>query len=275
MKSSILYIVCLLFIIISSCKTHKEEQLTTITYDEMVEMLENNNITIPKDVPYYSLEGKILTINERTELANDLPYADWLINTDSVLVKVQLQDSEKVRVAQKTTPLLKNGSRDINCDQLDKLLKRIYIRDQDARTDNLKIQEIDESNLTVVEQIIEKCGLPTQESAGELGYSAIWLVIQHASAAKRKQYFPMLLEASENGLLENQDIALMQDRMLMDNGQPQLYGSQVFMNEDGTYELYDLQEPEKVDARRKEMGMGPLKGYLTFFNIDFKVPQKS
>ncbi|WP_438962206.1 DUF6624 domain-containing protein [Nonlabens sp.] len=267
------YFIVFLTLGLYSCQD-KNELLTTITYDEMVELLTDNSLTIPNDVPYYSVNGKLLTIKERTQLANHLPFADWMINADTVLVKVQLQDPDKVRIAQKIKPLLKNGSSDINCDHLEELLKRIYTRDQDARTDNLKVQEIDESNLTVVEQIIEKCGMPTQESAGELGHTAIWLVIQHASATKRKQYFPMLLDAAKNGLLERQDIALMQDRMLMDDGKPQLYGSQVFMNEDGTYELYELQDPEKVNARRIKMGMGPLHEYLSFFQLEFNVPQK-
>ncbi|MGJ8683574.1 MAG: DUF6624 domain-containing protein [Nonlabens sp.] len=267
----LLLIICVT-LFMSSCK--KQPELTAISYDQMVEMLENRDITIPKDVPYYSLEGKQLSGKEKIDLANDLPFADWFINKDSVLVKVQLQDSEKVRIAQKTTPLLENGSRDIDCKRLDKLLRKVYVRDQDARADNLKIAEIDESNLTIIEQVLEKCGMPTKESAGELGHSAIWLVIQHASAEKRKQYFPMLLEAAENGLLEPQDVALMQDRMLMDDGKPQLYGSQVMMNDDGTYELYELQEPERVDARRKKMGMGELNDYLSFFKIKFDVLQK-
>ena len=274
MRWNQLIVVFCISVIALSCKTNLDEDLIAISYEEMVEMISNNDISIPKDVPYYNLEGKKLSVKERTAFANDLLYADWMINNDSVLIKVQLQDSEKVRIAQKTNPLLKNGSKDIDCKNLSDLLKSVYVRDQDARADNLKIDEIDENNLTIVEQVLAKCGMPSKESAGELGYSAIWLVIQHANSEKRKQYFPLLFEASKNGLLEKQDIALMQDRMLMDDDKPQIYGSQVMMNNDGTYELYKLQSPSSVDARRKEMGMGPLKDYVIFFDLKFNVAQK-
>lgn len=267
-------LVILLFISISMISCDKETKLTAITYDQMMEMVEKNQITIPSDVTYYSLDGKKLSKDQRKSLSNDLPFADWMINSDSVLVKVQLQDSDKVRIAQKSTPLLRNGARDINCDNLGGLLQNIYLRDQDSRADNLNVASIDEANLTAVEQILGKCGMPAPESVGKLGYSAIWLVIQHASADKRKKYFPMIKKGMEDGLFEKQDVALMEDRMLMDDGLPQLYGSQVMMNTDGTYELYELQDSENVDARRKEMGMGSLAGYLSFFNIDFNVPQK-
>lgn len=273
MKSYQLLFIIYFTLVISSCKN--EPQLTTITYEEMVEMVGNNDLTIPKDVPYYSLEGRLLTIEDRAALANDLLYAEWIINVDSTLVKVQFQDSEKVRLARLKAPVLTEGIASIKCDNLSELLEKVYSRDQDSRSDNLMSPEIDEQNLEVIEQILEKCGMPSQQSAGELGHSAIWLVIQHAGADKRKQYFPILLEAAQQGLLEKQDIALMQDRMLMDDGKPQLYGSQVLINDDDTYELYDLQDPETVDKRREEMGLGPLKEYLEYFNIEsFPDPNK-
>jgi len=264
-------VVLFISLIIWSCK--RESELTSISYDEMVELMTTNSITIPKDIPYYSLEGELLTAEERTDLTNDLPYANWMINEDTVLIKVLLRDPATVRIAQKTTPLIQNGTDDIDCDKLKDLLQVIYERDQDSRIDNLNVDSIDQNNLAIIEKVIEKCGFPTLESAGENGHTAIWLVIQHASADKRKQYFPMFLEAANKGFLEQQDIALMEDRMLMDDGKPQLYGSQVFMNTDGTYELYELQEPEKVDSRRRLKEMGTLKEYLSFFNIEFKIKQ--
>ncbi|MBF4985434.1 hypothetical protein FNJ87_14230 [Nonlabens mediterrranea] len=267
------FIIFLLFTTsIISCE--QDPKLTAITYDQMMEMVEKNQITIPNDVIYYSLDGKQLSKEQRKSLSNDLPFADWMIDSDSVLVKVQLQDSDKVRIAQKSTPLLKNGARDINCNNLGGLLKSIYLRDQDARADNLNVESIDQNNLTAVEQILGKCGMPAPESVGKLGYSALWLVIQHAGAEERKKYFPMIKKGMEDGLFEKQDVALMEDRMLMDDGLPQLYGSQVLMNADGSYEFYELQDPETVDARRKAMGMGPLAGYLSFFNIEFNIPQQ-
>jgi len=57
---------------------------------------------------------------------------------------------------------------------------------------------------------------------------------------------------------------LMKDRMLMDEGKPQIYGSQIKNGK-----LYKLENPETVNERRKEMGLEPIEDYLKYFNIQF------
>ena len=56
----------------------------------------------------------------------------------------------------------------------------------------------------------------------------------------------------------------------MHDGLPQKYGSQVIGGK-----LYQLEDPEFVNQRRKEMGMEPLEEYLARFGIEFNVEQKS
>lgn len=80
----------------------------------------------------------------------------------------------------------------------------------------------------------------------------------------------MLEESAERGDIEWGSIALMKDRALMYDEKPQIYGSQVMNNE-----LYELAEPEYVDQRRAKMGLGPLKEYLKYFDIEFNVEQKT
>jgi hypothetical protein len=253
-----------------SCQ--EKEQLTRINYGEMTDLIMANNFTMPDDVKYYDQNGNLLSKEEKEALSNDLPYAKWFINNENVLRKVEFQDLETAMIALKKEPIFRDINQ-VNCNNLNRILERIHDRDQDNRGDNMIDEEVDQRNLTAIEQILEKCGMPTIETAGDKGMSAIWLVIQHASAEKRTEYFPMLLKAAENGDLERQDIALMQDRMLMDAGKPQLYGSQIMMSEDGTYELHDLKEPEKVDARRAIMGLGPLSDYVAFWGLTFDVKQ--
>lgn len=268
MKKYVLVLVCLISIL--SCQ--EEEKLTRINYEEMADLIMANNFTMPDDVRYYDQNGQLLSKEEKERLSNDLPYANWFINDKNILRKVEFQDPEVARVALKKEPVF-NDIDKIDCSNLNRILERIYDRDQDNRGDNLIDQELDLSNMAAVEQILDKCGMPTIETAGEKGMSAIWLVIQHAGSEKRTKYFPMLLEASKNGDIERQEIALMQDRMLMESGQPQLYGSQVMMNPDGTYELHELKDPETVDARRAIMGLGPLSEYVTHWGLNFDIKQ--
>jgi hypothetical protein len=51
----------------------------------------------------------------------------------------------------------------------------------------------------------------------------------------------------------------------MDEGEPQLYGTQI---KDG--KLYDLESPKTVNKRRQEMGLGPIEDYLKAFNLSLE-----
>ena len=54
-------------------------------------------------------------------------------------------------------------------------------------------------------------------------------------------------------------------------GGKQRYGSQVRENEDGEVVVYKLEDPDGVDARRKELGMRPLREYLALFGREVKI----
>lgn len=264
-------------LLILSCKQESnamtDQELTPISYEEMTDLVLENKLVMTDDVVYLDREGKTLDAAQKNSFSDQLPDALWFIDQNNVLIKVQLQDPEQARIALKKSPVFKDIDK-VDCTDLKRILEKIYDRDQEHRASDLLDPEMDTNNLKYVTQIIDKCGMPTLETAGKKGMTAIWLVIQHADGEVRKAYFPMLLEASKKGDLERQDIALMQDRMLMDAGKPQLYGSQVIMENGVNYELYDLKDPETVDKRRAIMGMGPLADYLNHFNIEFNVPQE-
>jgi hypothetical protein len=250
------------------------QELSPISYEEMTDLVLDNKLVMSDNVIYLDREGTILDTAQKNSFSDQLPDALWFVDQNNILVKVQLQDPEQAREALRNTPVFKDIDL-VNCNNLNRILEKIYDRDQEHRASDGMDPDMDEINLGYVIQIIDKCGMPTLETAGKKGMTAVWLVIQHSDEQTRKTYFPMLLEAARKGDLERQDIALMQDRMLMETGKPQLYGSQVIMENGVNYELYDLKEPETVDQRRAIMGMGPLIDYLNHFNIEFNVPQKS
>ena len=68
---------------------------------------------------------------------------------------------------------------------------------------------------------------------------------------------------------------MLTDRTLLDEGKPQVYGTQLVRNPaTGQMELGQLVDPGKVDDRRAARGMEPLADYLTHFGITFTVPQQ-
>ncbi len=49
------------------------------------------------------------------------------------------------------------------------------------------------------------------------------------------------------------------------SGRPQRYGTQIQVDAEGRNVLCDLDDPDKVDERRRALGLGPLADYLESF----------
>ena len=151
------------------------------------------------------------------------------------------------------------------------MLEEVYRKDQEIRKDNaIPDPGIDRENQQIVVSIIEKCGFPSSEIHGNTSVQAAFLVIQHAGKTLREKYFPLIKESAEKGDLRWSTVALMEDRMLMDRGEKQKYGSQVTKNQaSGKWELYPVEDPAKVNKRRAEIGLGPIEEYLSRWDIEF------
>ncbi len=116
--------------------------------------------------------------------------------------------------------------------------------------------------------------MPTTQQVGRRGMSAIWLVLQHADNYHRKKYLDHLKAAAARGDLRKSQMALMEDRILMEDGKPQIYGSQITEDrETGEWIIYELANPETVDARRAQVGLEPLSDYVDHWDIVFDVEQ--
>ncbi len=85
----------------------------------------------------------------------------------------------------------------------------------------------------------------------------------------------MMREANERGKAASSELALLEDRVLLDEGKSQRYGSQLKFNpENGTYELYPIDDPAGVNERRQEMGLGPLEDYLRQWGIQYNTKNR-
>ena len=119
----------------------------------------------------------------------------------------------------------------------------------------------DSLNLIEIEEVILKRGYPGKTLAGEPTNEAAWYVIQHSD--KIEQYFPIIEKAGEEGELPMRLVAMMGDRLLMQKGKEQIYGTQVagrkinFQNkekEEWFQFVWPIKNPEKVNELRKKAG---------------------
>ena len=155
---------------------------------------------------------------------------------------------------------------EVDCRKKSQILSEVLESDQRIRKSNeyIKYAKEDHRNQELVISIIEKCGMPTLKEVGQKQMDAIWLGLQHTENKYRVKYFPLIEKAVKNGDLSKKQYALMKDRILMDEGKPQIFGSQIKNGK-----LYDLEDPKTVNKRRQEMGLEPIEDYLKRFNITF------
>ena len=137
------------------------------------------------------------------------------------------------------------------------------------------IQEQDSINELAVLKIIDERGWPGSSLVGNNANTTVWLVIQHAPLETQEKYLPLLKESVKKGESRGSNLALLEDRIEVRNKRPQIYGSQISMNkETNKYEISNLLDPENVDKRRAEVGLGPLANYVKRWDIEFTIEQK-
>lgn len=125
-----------------------------------------------------------------------------------------------------------------------------------------KMREIDELNLTKVKKIVKQIGWPTISLVGKKASHFAWLLIQHADIdVEFQQYCLELMKKEvENGEVTKTDIAYLTDRILVNKGKPQLYGTQFYDRERELIprEILDI---SNLNKRRKSMGLEPFEIY--------------
>ena len=142
----------------------------------------------------------------------------------------------------------------------------------DSLYQQMKLQDI--QNEARVKAIIAQYGWPSKSLVGAAGSSTAFLVLQHSNLATIQEYLPLIRQAATKGELGKSDLALMEDRVLIFQQKPQVYGSQVRSNATtGQMEFFPIADEAHVDERRATMGLGTLAEYGKMLNINY-VPVK-
>jgi len=106
--------------------------------------------------------------------------------------------------------------------------------------------------------------LPTTESGsdrrGALLTGAAWTVIQHSDLETQKRYLDLMTRAADAGELDWALVATTVDRIRVNEGKPQIYGTQ-FKEANGEMVPEPIEDEQHVDERRAKAGLGPLAEY--------------
>lgn len=133
---------------------------------------------------------------------------------------------------------------------------------------------LDAKNQARLAEIVAQHGWPGVKLVGLGGADAAFLIVQHAELAYQKKYLPMLKAAAKKKDALPLWAAMLEDRVLVGEGKPQIYGSQLRMPPGSTkWELCPIANEEHVDERRAAMGLGPLAEYLKLFKVEYTHPK--
>lgn len=157
------------------------------------------------------------------------------------------------------------------------LLRRAE-RDQAARrregTEAIEaVARVDAENLSWLKRVVAETGWPGRSAVGEDGAHAAWLLAQHADTdpAFQRKCLDLLTVAAEQGEAANVPVAYLTDRVLLAEGKPQEFGTQVTAR-NGQRVPRKLRDPGSVDQRRAVVSLGPLTEYLASFARDCGPP---
>ena len=154
-------------------------------------------------------------------------------------------------------------------------------RDQEARADFVKAtpavianaQAIDAANTRRMKEIIRLRGFPGRSLVGLDGAQAAFLLVQHADQdlAFQKAVLPQVERAYTAGEVPGEAVALLTDRILVAEGKPQRYGSQVAI-ENGTIRVQPTIDDATLDSRRSQLGLPPMREYLKLLRETYQLP---
>ncbi len=120
-----------------------------------------------------------------------------------------------------------------------------------------KMRVIDSINTVKLELLIAQYGFPTWELVGRDGAENAWLIAQH-SATLLPWYLKHYRQAVQENNADIHCLALMEDRFLMHQGRPQIYGTQLSFS-DSAVGFHPIADVKHVNERRFAVGWCPIE----------------
>ena len=140
----------------------------------------------------------------------------------------------------------------------------LRVREELARSGELfegyhpRMREVHERNAARLRELIESHGWPTRVLVGEDGANAAWLILQHAIGDPALQRRGLVLMQEAEGEVSRVHVAMLEDRIRVNEGRGQRYGTQFDWDRNGLLSPLPIEDADGVDRRRGEVGLPPL-----------------
>lgn len=163
----------------------------------------------------------------------------------------------------------------LNPEKTDSLIAHHHLPAEKIEELYASLQEkIDSANLRFIEEFIAHYGYPGRSMVGEPTNEVAWYVIQHSD--KIAQYFKVIKEAGRRKELPLKLVAMMQDRLLVEQKKKQIYGTQIARRKLGDSKeesvfVWPVKHPWFVNKRRKKAGFETtIEQNAKRFHIEYK-----
>ncbi|CAA0147908.1 Probable lipoprotein precursor [Tenacibaculum maritimum] len=120
-------------------------------------------------------------------------------------------------------------------------------------------------NKKILEKVLNEYGFPGIDLVGKQGSFNFWLMVQHCDFDPdfQKEVLQQMKIEVDKGNAIPRNYGLLVDRVNLNTGEKQIYGTQVAYNRK-TGQAYprDLEDSLNVNKRRESVGLEPIKKYL-------------
>ncbi len=155
--------------------------------------------------------------------------------------------------------------------QRDSIIKNFGFKSNEYEQLSRKEHKQDSLNLVAVGQIVKEYGWLSKDEVGYNANMALFLVVQHSPRKVQEEFYPVLKNALGNKKLEPRSFALFDDRVAMNNGKYQTYGTQLIMVPDYGYVFYPIKDVKNINKKRDEIGLSTIQEYAKIFGVEWSL----
>ncbi|QNL48085.1 hypothetical protein H8S90_14850 [Olivibacter sp. SDN3] len=121
-------------------------------------------------------------------------------------------------------------------------------------------------NTAFAKQIFQEYGYPNYDKVGKESEKNFWLCVQHSDhdISFQQDVLKEMKKEVKRKKATASNFASLTDRVNINLGKPQVYGTQVTYDESRTAVPEPIIRPKQVNKRRKSIGLEPLEDYLAF-----------
>ncbi|MFE6282125.1 DUF6624 domain-containing protein [Streptomyces sp. NPDC057877] len=123
-----------------------------------------------------------------------------------------------------------------------------------------RIAQCHRDNAEALATIVRRHGWPTADVVGPHASTAALMILLHAPGPGfRRSCRDLIARATADGRCPAIHLAYVADHCAVEQGQPQSYGTRI---DPRTLRPYPLDDPDHVDERRRDVGLGPLQEHV-------------